>query len=126
MLKSLTLNNLLAPVAPRKQSLVAARKITAPVQPWQRVTAVVLAVFALLLLGSYLISVNSYAATGYQIKQMQSKLSDLNDENMKLSVKASQISSMVTVQSEVLGADFVAAGNPQFLQVPSVNKYSER
>lgn len=90
---------------------------------WQVWTAAAFAVAAVFLLGSYLVSVNSYAASGYELKKMQKELALLTEANQKLSVRVSQVSSMVSVQSQVLGADFIPAGTPQFLQV---NQFSRR
>lgn len=96
---------------------VARQHSAAKTAVWQVWATAVLAVICLLLLGSYLVSVNSYATTGYQIKKMQNQLSALAETNQKLTIKVAQVSSMVAVQSQVLGADFVPAGTPQFLQV---------
>lgn len=121
MLSSLTIQNFFGLTSMRQQARVAAlvrsgRPVSQPAR-WRLGAAVVLSVLSAGLLASYLVSVNSYAATGYQIRQMQKQLSDLTEANQKLNIKTAQVSSIVSVQAQALGADFVPAGTPQFLQV---------
>ncbi len=107
--------------APRRQAASAGYRHAAKPAPWQPWAAGILAVASLVLLVSYLVSVNSYAATGYQIKRLQVQLSALNDQNQKMTVKVAEVSSMVDIQSQVLGADFVPAGTPTFLQANQIS-----
>ena len=115
MFKTLSVNALFNLSVPGRS--VAVRRAAAKPAAWQVGVCIGLAIVAATLLGSYLVSVNSYAASGYQIKKMQNQLSALTEANQKLGIKVSQVSSMVALQSQVLGANFVPAGTPTFLQV---------
>lgn len=121
MLKSLALDNFFGFAGPSRPSLAVKHKTVSKPAVWQFWASLCLAVACLLLAASYLVSVNSYAATGYQIKQLQNQLSGLTETNQKLTVKTAQVSSMIAVQSQLLGADFVPAGTPQFLQVSQMS-----
>ena len=120
MFKALQLDNIFGLPYSRRAAILARQKAGAPA--WQKWAAACLVAANLVMLASYLVSVNSYAASGYELKKMQSELSTLTEANQKLNVKVAQISSMVTVQSQVLGADFVPAGTPTFLQVNQLTR----
>lgn len=75
------------------------------------------------LLLSYILGVNGYAATGYEIKQMQSSLNQLTDQNKKVSLQVSEISSIVQIQTDLSNSSFVPANSSKFLQI---NQLSER
>lgn len=123
MLKTLALDNFFGLVRPDRHFSAARHKTVGKPSAWQFWASLVLAVACFFVAASYLVSVNSYAATGYQIKELQNQLSVLTDQNQKLTVKAAQVTSIVAVQNQLLGADFVPAGTPQFLQI---NHLSER
>ncbi|MFI5205797.1 MAG: hypothetical protein ACHQVK_02560, partial [Candidatus Paceibacterales bacterium] len=74
---------------------------------------------------SYIYGVNEFAASGYQIKTLQTKLSALNTDNKTINLKVSEASSMVEIQSDFLSSHFVAAGTPRFLLANS-NQFTER
>ena len=105
----------IAPVS-RRQAVLAKHKTPAKAGVWQKMAIVALVMVNCALFLSYLVSVNNYAASGYEMKQLQVKLSQLSEENNKLNVKASEVSSMITTQNDFLSANFVPAGTPTFLQ----------
>ena len=70
------------------------------------------------LLMSYIYGVNESASKGYHIQSLQKTLAALNLDNKQVSLKVATASSMVTIQSDFLSANFVPAGTPKFLQVP--------
>lgn len=105
----------IAPVG-RRQAALAKHKTAAGAGTWQKIAIVALVMVNCALFLSYLVSVNNYASSGYEMKQLQVKLAQLTDENNKLNVKASEVSSMITLQSDFLSANFVPAGTPTFLQ----------
>lgn len=82
-----------------------------------------LAVLCLALLFSYLVGVNSYAAKGYEIKKLQTHITQLSEQNEKLNFKVSEASSMVAIQTDFLNTNFVAAGPAKFLQI---NHFSQK
>jgi cell division protein FtsL len=69
---------------------------------------------------AYILGVNSYAATGYEIKKSQSQLEKLVEENKKLSLQVSESSSIVSAQANLPQMNFVAAGTPRFLEISPV------
>lgn len=79
------------------------------------------------LLLSYIYGVNDFASKGYEIKALQTKLSQLNDDNKKINLKISEATSMVAIQSDFLNANFVPAGTAKFLVVnPNANQLTQR
>lgn len=83
---------------------------------WRGTLAAGLAVLNVILLLSYVYGVNQYATAGFEIKTLQKKVDDLNEDNRKISLKVSEANSMISIQSDFLNSNFVAAGTPQFLQ----------
>ena len=79
--------------------------------------AVGLIALNVMLLMSYVYGVNQYSSVGYEIKSLQKRLSVLTEDNRKISLKVSEAGSMVSIQSDFLNSNFVAAGTPTFLQV---------
>jgi len=75
-----------------------------------------LALNAVVLL-SYLLGINSYAAKGYEIKQLQNKIAVLNENNQKLNLKVSEAASMVAIQSDFQASDFVPVRQAEYLQL---------
>ncbi len=69
---------------------------------------------------AYVLGVNSYAATGYEIKKSQNQLETLVEENRKLSLQVSESSSIVSAQANLPQMNFVAAGTPKFLEIVPV------
>ncbi len=69
-----------------------------------------------LLLSNFLYGVNQNASSGYEIKTLQNKISVLSEENTKLQMKVSEISSMSAILTELETLGFVTAETPKFLQ----------
>lgn len=94
-----------------------------PPRSRQKWLAIALIGVNLALLLSFISGVNSYAAKGYEIKELQQKMGLLSEENQKLSVKVSEISSIMQIQSQLSQSDFVPVTGAKFLQV---NQFSQR
>jgi hypothetical protein len=84
---------------------------------WHRPALFVIAGLNSLLLVSYLFGVNSYSASGYEIRQMQFKVSELSEQNRKLKVKFAEANSITSLQQRFENSDFVSIENPLFLEV---------
>ncbi len=69
------------------------------------------------LLLNYILGVNSNAALGYEIKQMQKELVGITQESRKLNLQVSESSSIATIQGSLPQMDFVPAGTPQFIEI---------
>jgi len=70
----------------------------------------------MVLLMSYIYGVNDFANKGYEVKALQTQLANLTDANNKINLTVSEASSMVSIQTDFLNANFVPAGTPTFLQ----------
>ena len=124
MLKSFALPSFINFASASRPVSVLKRRAVLPARAvWRQAAAIGLVGLNILLLLSYLIAVNSYASTGYEIKTLQNRLSQLTEESKTMTIKVSEISSMVGVQNDFLSANFVPAGTPQFLQS---NQLSQR
>ena len=95
----------------------------APLKPQAVWLGFFLASLCAVVLMSYLFGVNSYSSKGYEIKSLQTKLTQLSEDNKKMNLKVSEISSMVGIQSELQNSNFISAGTPLFLEV---NQFSQK
>jgi hypothetical protein len=66
---------------------------------------------------SYIVGVNVNTSQGYEIKKVQNQIAVSTEQNKKLNLKISEISSMVKIQNDLVGQSFVSAGTPKFLEV---------
>jgi hypothetical protein len=66
---------------------------------------------------SYVLGVNKNTSQGYKIRQEQVKFAKLTEENKKLNLKTTQISSMFSIQNEFGNNGFVVAGLPKFIEI---------
>lgn len=114
MIKALALENIFSPVLTKQQSRASKNKFAVGV--WFFVSCVFIVANCILLV-SYIYGVNKYAAKGYEIKQLQTKLAVLNESNKKINLKISEATSMVSIQSDFLNSGFISAGTPRFLEV---------
>jgi hypothetical protein len=79
------------------------------------------------LLLSYVYGVNDFTSTGYEIKTLQAKLNNFDEANKKLNLKISEANSMVSIQTDFLNANFVAAGANKYLTIdPNANYLTQR
>jgi cell division protein FtsL len=123
MLKSLSLPNFLpfssqAKPASRRTFVKVAR--FKPVSAFRFYAGIILTALSFAALLWYVAGVNGNASMGYEIKNLQSKISRLNDQNEQLNLKVSEASSMVAIQSDFLNSNFVAAGPATYLQLHPV------
>jgi len=66
---------------------------------------------------SYLLGVNTQAATGYEIQKIQERIAGYNEESKQLSLKVSQQTSIAQIQNDYVASGYVPVGQPKFLQV---------
>lgn len=124
MVKEFALNNFWAPVFSKTKVSYTAKKTQSPAHFW---LAVGLIAANTVLLMSYIYGVNDFASKGYEIKALQTKLNNLNEDNKKINLKISEATSMVAIQSDFLSANFVPAGTAKFLVVdPNANRLTQR
>ena len=119
MEKVLSLGGFWAPAFAKNKTKVLGRKEAGSLQFF---LAVLLIGLNVMLLMSYIYGVNKYAGKGYEIKKLQTQLAALTEENKKISLKISEAGSMVSIQSDFLNSNFVAAGTPKFLQATQLTQ----
>ncbi len=122
MFKTAALDNVLAPVFGRTKKPAVVKVANRPAKALAYWLSVGLIAANAVLLMSYIYGVNDFAAKGYEIKTLQTKLAALNEDNKKINLKVSEASSMVSIQSDYLSANYVSAGTPKFLQVPQLTQ----
>lgn len=116
MLKALALERLFFRPSP-SAALAARQKFKAAGSSMALIAvSVVLIAANAALLVNYLASVNSQSLQGYEMKQAQNRLTELQDANRKLNLKVAELNSMVSIQNNFLSANYVTAGTGKFLQ----------
>ena len=78
----------------------------------------------IILLFVYILGVNAYASTGYQIKFLQNNISQLSQENKKLNMQISERASVANLETELSQSGYMAVQSPKFLQTE--NQYSQK
>lgn len=114
MLKVATLTNIFAPARPKYGISVHGAAADKPGQPW--LAYALIAVNSALLL-SYLLGVNSRASTGYEIKQLQNKVQQLNEEQKNLNLRFSESTAISAMSQDFQQGGFVQAGSPKYITV---------
>lgn len=114
MIKAATLSSIFAPARPYFGIAKKSAAGEAEAQPW--LAYALIAVNAALLL-SYLLGVNARASSGYEIKQLQSKIQQLNDQQKSLNLKLSEDTAISVLSQDFAQSGFVQAGAPKFVTV---------
>jgi len=92
---------------------------------WGRKALVlVLAAINITLLFAYILGVNNYASTGYEIKALQTKISQISQENKKLTLSVSELSSVTNLQAELSQNGYSVVKTTTYLQ--SESQYSQK
>ncbi len=105
------------------KSQAVSRRRTA-VQPFWLYASYSLIVLCVLVMFSYLLGVNSQAASGYEVQKLQTKIKDLSDTGKQLNLKVSQATSIAEIQSDYLNSGYTKVGQISYLQ--DNNRYTER
>lgn len=75
---------------------------------------------AIVLIGvSYLFQVNALGTKGYQIRQLEVKLDQLQAEQKNLKVQSSSLQSINRIEEEANKLNFVPAGNVTYIKDPN-------
>lgn len=83
-----------------------------------------LAVLNVVLMFAYILGVNNYASTGYEIKALQKEISTFTQENRKLTLEISEKASAANLETELSQSGFVAVKAAKFLT--GENQYSQK
>jgi hypothetical protein len=91
----------------------------------KKATVVGLVLVNAILLLTYILGVNNYASTGYEIKALQNKINTVTQDNKKLNLSISERASVANLQTELTETGYSVVKGAQFLQTES-NQYSKR
>ena len=116
--KTLSINNLFAFAAPEKTKKYSQKKISYGAMA----TSVGLIGLNVVVILSYLLGVNSYASTGYEIQHLQNNIDKLTAQNQSINLQIAEASSVVNIESAYVSANFVPTGSAKFL---TLNQYSD-
>lgn len=72
-----------------------------------------------LLFGSYVVSVNSSAASGYEISSLQRSIHTLTEEGKKLTLQNAEIKSMITLHEGLQAEGYVPVLGAEYIQAPN-------
>lgn len=77
--------------------------------------SVVVASLALVIGGAYLMQINITATKGYEIRDLENKLSQLQEDNKKLNLAYIELQSMANILEEVPKLNLVATENVEII-----------
>lgn len=107
-----------ANIKPLKISANGKRKyISGAESRWGEVLVLSLIALNASLLLSFLLGVNTRAATGYEIRQLQKKQEVMLAEKKALSLKLSEMTAISNISNSFYQSGFVQAGTPKFIEV---------
>lgn len=84
-----------------------------------------LVILNLALLFAYILGVNNYASTGYEIKALQNEINRINQENKKLNLQVSERTSVSNLQEELSQSGFILVKSAKFVKQDQ-NQYSQK
>ena len=87
----------------------------------KKVLAVSLVGLNLALFGAYLVGVNTYATSGYQIKKLQTTISSENERTKQLNVKLSETNSILGMKESFSELKFVPVNDATFLDTKQLS-----
>ncbi len=90
--------------------------------PWQVWVGYGLVSVNIALVLADIIGVNYYAAEGYVLRELQTKVATLNEQNKKLIVKTTEVGSVVQLQEDLASSGYVSAGTSEFIQATQLTQ----
>lgn len=94
-----------------KYSLTKSNLCSAPTGRLSKAKKPIIAVFLLVMLvgalSIYLLEVNNIAAKGYEIRELESQVNEIQEENEKLAVRVIELKSMNELDEKVAALDMV-------------------
>lgn len=81
----------------------------------KKALAVTLVGLNLILFGAYLVGVNTYTTSGYNIKKLQTAISNENERTKQLNVKLSETNSLLGMKESFSELKFVPVNDATFL-----------
>lgn len=82
----------------------------------RKVLAVVLASLCAALAFTYILGVNTYASTGYEIKSLQNKVSAAAEQNKKLNLQIAEKTSISNLESELVQSGYTPVKELKYLK----------
>ena len=77
--------------------------------------AVWLMVFIVIFAVLYLVEVNSISTKGYEIKNLEKRMTSLQESNKRLELEAASLKSIQTIESDVKVLNFVPSGSVNYI-----------
>jgi len=71
-----------------------------------------------LLFASYIVSINSSAASGYAISSLQKNIHNLTEDGKKLTLQNAEIKSMATLHDSLQTQGYVPVSGAEYVQLP--------
>jgi cell division protein FtsL len=101
-----------------KYSLTKSNLCSAPTGRLSKAKKPILGVFLMVLLvgalSIYLLEVNNIAAKGYEIRNLEQQVDEIEAENEKLSVRVIELKSMNELDEKVASLDMVPVGDMKY------------
>lgn len=95
----------------------AGRKGANRVQSGPHAGAVLLSVFLIALVAAYLYQINAIVAKGYEIKEAESGIKDLQKENQKLQIREMELKSMYNIEKSIEALNLVSPSNVSYIEL---------
>lgn len=86
---------------------------------WFKLLGIVLVAANLVMLGLHVVNANKYAVKGYEVTKIREQISDLTEQNKKLTMKMSESVSIAEVQQSAMRSNFVPVTSVEFIKPPS-------
>lgn len=84
-----------------------------------------LAALNVILLFTYILGVNNYASTGYEIKALQDRISAISQENKKLTLEMAERTAVDSFESELTQSGFTVVKAVKFLNIET-DQFSQK
>lgn len=81
-----------------------------------------IAVLCLAALLNYLFQVNSFATKGYEIKKLDTRLTQLKEQHRKLQLEAAQLQSIQKIQMDQATLNMVPVSSISYIQITSLSQ----
>ncbi len=80
-----------------------------------KISILLLGLVSLGLFVAYLVGVNTFAGSGYEIKKLQKEINEQKEKEKMLNMKIAETNSLISVQSAIDEKKFVPIENPTFI-----------
>lgn len=104
--------------ASNSDSLSSAKKTNAGKAQISLISLIFLLVVSICACGaSYLYQVNDIATKGYEVRELENKIQDLNKENKKMEIKEVELRSMYNIEKSAQDLNLVNSGEITYVEI---------